>query len=92
MRQEATNLGANIVEEQLGSSRAADIDTTSELDGLGLIGLAVLEVGELLLEAADIVVDVELESLASRAVCSGTVTTNLVRVGLALGVKLIDGP
>ena len=66
--QKATDLRADIVEEELGASRAADVDTTGELDSLGLVGLAILEVREVLLKVADIVVDVELGPLVSGAV------------------------
>jgi hypothetical protein len=52
--------GADVVEEELAASRATDVDSASELDHLGLIGLAILEVGELVGKLADIVVDVEL--------------------------------
>ena len=55
-----TYLVADVIEEELGASRALDVDTTSQLDLLGLVALAVLEVGELLLEVSDIVGDMVL--------------------------------
>lgn len=58
-----THLRADVVEEELATSRAADVDTAGKLDGgLGLVELAVLEVSELVRELADVVVDIELHA------------------------------
>lgn len=54
-------LGTDIVEEKLATGRALDVDSASELDNLGPVGLAVLEVGEFVGELADVVVDVVLQ-------------------------------
>lgn len=57
---ESPYLVTDVVEEELGASRALDVDAASKLNLLGLVALAVLEVGELLLEVADVVSDMEL--------------------------------
>lgn len=88
----ATNLRADIVEEQLGTSRASNVNTAGKLNCPRLVGLAVLEVREIVLELADIVVHVELRLSASFFIFPGKKSTNLVRVGLALGMELIDRP
>lgn len=49
------NLGADIVEEELASGGAANVDSASKLDHLFLVGFAILEVGELFFEVANVV-------------------------------------
>lgn len=93
-----TNLGAYVIEEELAARGAADVDSAGELDGLRLVGLAVLEVGELLGKVPDVVGDLKLqcgaglddEVLAVGGKGGGASSSNLVRVGLALGVEVID--
>ena len=60
VRSGGTHIRANVVEEELSTSRALDKDTASELNLLGLVALAVLEVRELLLKVANVVRDMEL--------------------------------
>lgn len=85
-------IGTDIVKVELGASRAADINSSSQLDGLGLVGLSILEMLELLLELADVVVDVVLHSIRPIAyrVYTFVEVNYLVGVGLALGMKLVD--
>lgn len=58
-------LGADVVEVQLVARRPTDVDTAGEADLLGLICLAILEVGEGVLELGDVVCNVELYSHVS---------------------------
>lgn len=39
-----TNIGSKIVEEELAAGGALDVDSAGQLDDLGLVGLAILEV------------------------------------------------
>lgn len=55
-----TDLGADVVKVELVAGRALDVDAAGELHDAGLVGLAVLEVGEVAGKVADVVVDVEL--------------------------------
>lgn len=50
-------IGTNVVEEELGTSRTADIDSPSQLDRSRLVGFAILEVLEVLLKLANVVID-----------------------------------
>lgn len=92
---------ANVVEVELGASRAADVDSSSQLNHSGLFGFAILQVLEFVLELADVIVDMVLEYRSGYCFCLSrsfpckirfsSVDSYLVRIGLALSVKLIDG-
>jgi hypothetical protein len=56
------HLRADIVEEQLAAGRSFDVDSAGQGNLLGCVGLAVLEVGELLGELADVVGNMELRN------------------------------
>lgn len=86
------DLGADVVEVELAAGRALDVYSSRQLDLLGRVGLAVLEVGELVGELADVVGDVELgRKLEMRLLETLGWAKYLVRVGLALLVQLGDG-
>lgn len=53
-------IGSNIVEIELATGRAANVDAASNRNGLGLVGLAILEVLELVLKVPNVVGDVVL--------------------------------
>lgn len=72
----AHTLGADIVEAQVGSRRTLVVDAGSNVQSLLLLVLARLEVAELLLKFAQVVVDVELVR---------------VGVGLVVLAELLDG-
>lgn len=58
-----TYIRADIVEVELGASRALDVYSATKGNLLGLVALTVLEVREFLFKVADVVVDVELEMM-----------------------------
>jgi hypothetical protein len=60
---EPSALASKVVEDELATGGTLDIDATSQLDRLALVALTVLEVGEVLGEVADIIIDIELITL-----------------------------
>lgn len=59
-----TYIRAEVVEVQLGTSRALHVYSATERNLLGLVHLAILEVREFLLKVADVVGDVELANVS----------------------------
>ena len=86
-----TNIGSDIVEEKLAAGRSSHKDSSGELNRSGLIHLAILEVGELVGELSDVVVDFELGAQVRCLVNQKeSFVTDLMRVSLALCVQLVD--
>lgn len=91
---ESAALGPDVVEVQLAAGRSSNVDSASQLQLLGLVRLAILEVGEFFGELADVVGDMELQPAMSVTPLAGKVVashyTYFMRIRLSLRMKLID--